>query len=122
MEIRITNVLATGTAFAVVPGTPDSVFIPASLGHARRVMPGMMVDATLVENPYAFQPGKPRWMATDLRRLTDVPPMSTDDFIDHVVRANRSKKLSADQTIEALGHWADCRYDQAIDLLPRRAS
>lgn len=76
-RIVATNVLTTGTAFAVTQGdTPQNVFIPGILARKHGVRPGEEFDAVLVPNLAAAE--RTPWMAVTLARASDEPPVQID--------------------------------------------
>lgn len=66
-EIIITNILATGTAFAVIADdTRESVFIPPRVSYAAHIKVGDRVNAQLIDN--VARPDKTRWFAAMVER------------------------------------------------------
>lgn len=64
-EILITNLLPTGTGFAVVADDMhENVFVPSRLTHDARLNLGDRVSALLVPNP--TRPDKTKWLAVSL--------------------------------------------------------
>lgn len=64
-EIIISNIIHTGTGFAVVADNmSESVFIPSRVMHGSNARPGDRVSAMLVPNP--TRPEKTPWLAVSL--------------------------------------------------------
>lgn len=77
-EIIISNIIHTGTGFAVVADNmSESVFIPSRVMHGSNARPGDRVSATLVPNP--SRPDKTPWLAVslDVAEQASVSPRDT---------------------------------------------
>lgn len=75
-EIIISNIIHTGTGFAVVADNmSESVFIPSRVMHGSNVRPGDRVSATLVPNHN--RPEKTPWLAVSLDVAQDKPAPKT---------------------------------------------
>jgi hypothetical protein len=53
-SITISNIIATGAAFAIKHGTGESCYIPATVMFASGAKPGSVVNAELISNPNEF--------------------------------------------------------------------
>lgn len=75
-EIIISNIIHTGTGFAVVADNmSESVFIPSRVMHGSNARPGDRVSATLVPNP--SRPEKTPWLAVSLDVAEGKPAPTT---------------------------------------------
>lgn len=75
-EIIISNIIHTGTGFAVVADNmSESVFIPSRVMHGSNARPGCRVSAMLVPNP--SRPEKTPWLAVSLDVAQDKPAPTT---------------------------------------------
>jgi hypothetical protein len=84
-EIIISNIIHTGTGFAVVADNmSESVFIPSRVMHGSNARPGDRVSATLVPNP--SRPEKTPWLAVSL--ASDRAPVSRDDTLAAFILGN----------------------------------
>lgn len=83
-EIIISNIIHTGTGFAVVADNmSESVFIPSRVMHGSNARPGDRVSATLVPNP--SRPEKTPWLAVSLDVAQDKPaPILADQIRDEL--------------------------------------
>jgi hypothetical protein len=93
-EIVITNVIKTGTAFAVTLGAnPESVFVPAKVAEAAKAAIGDHYVALLVPN--SIKPDRTPWMAaridtslllTALAQQVPAADATTADRVREVMR------------------------------------
>lgn len=79
-EIIISNVLATGTAFAVLAeDMTQNVFVPSRLTQETPVRPGQRVSALIMPNQ--TKPEKTPWVAIS---FTDVEPVPQSSLADKI--------------------------------------
>lgn len=79
-EIIISNVLGTGTAFAVLAeDMTQNVFVPSRLTQETPVRPGDRVAAMLVPNQ--VKPDKTPWVAIQINDVHEKPQSSLADKI-----------------------------------------
>lgn len=79
-DIIITNILPTGTAFAVVADDiGESVFVPSRLLHGTDVRAADRVAAMLVPNH--TRPDRTPWVAI---QINDVPPAPQSNLADKI--------------------------------------
>ena len=83
-EIIISNIIHTGTGFAVVADNmSESVFIPSRVMHGSNVRPGDRVSAMLVPNP--TRPEKTPWLAVSLDAAEEkLAPILADQIRDEL--------------------------------------
>ena len=77
-EIIITNILQTKTAFGMIVGKSESVFIPGRVAECTRIKIGQTVTATLVPN--TTQPDKTPWLAVfiDTNQFTPTDTLAAE--------------------------------------------
>lgn len=73
-EIIITNVLPTKTAFGMLVGKAESVFIPGKVAEASNVRIGQTVSAMLVPNTH--MPDRTPWLAIFIGAPKDSDPLA----------------------------------------------
>lgn len=79
-DILITNILSTGTGFAVLADDMNqNVFMPAKVLYGTNVRQGDRVAAMLVPNQ--VKPDKTPWMAI---QINDVPPATQSNLGDKI--------------------------------------
>lgn len=104
-SIIITNVLDTGSAFALLADdTTQNVFIPSKVANGRGIKAGDTVQATLVPN--STQPHKTPWLAVDLQVVS----------IDQRILAALA---DSDMTHEELADEVGLGVDEARQALDR---
>lgn len=100
-EIIISNIIHTGTGFAVVADNmSESVFIPSRVMHGSNVRPGDRVSAMLVPNP--TRPEKTPWLAVSLDVAQDKPaPVSPRDTLADLILADLEQGRATVEEIAA---------------------
>lgn len=100
-EIIISNIIATGTGFAVVADNmSESVFIPSSVMNGSNARPGDRVSATLVPNHN--RPEKTPWLAVSLYVAPDKPAsVSPRDTLADLILANLEQGRATVEEIAA---------------------
>jgi hypothetical protein len=98
--IIITNILPTGTTFAVLAETMDSVFVNASVSKFSGLKVGETVEAEIVPNH--MQPDRTPWQATKIMRDAAQPVIGleqrvTDElWVEEATAKELSEALGAD--------------------------
>ena len=109
-RIIITNVLDTGSAFALLADdTKQNVFIPSKVAKGRVVKAGDTVQATLVPN--ATQPHKTPWLAVDLQlvsidqrilaALAEISDMTADELAEEIGATVDDVRQASARLVEA---------------------
>jgi len=81
-EIIISNIIATGTGFAVVADDMhEGVFVPSRVMHDSNLRPGDRASAMLVPN--TTRPDKTPWLAVSL--ASDRAPVSPRDTLAELI-------------------------------------
>jgi len=81
-EIIISNIIATGTGFAVVADDMhEGVFVPSRVMHDSNLRPGDRASAMLVPN--TTRPDKTPWLAVSL--VSDRAPVSPLDTLAELI-------------------------------------
>jgi hypothetical protein len=99
--IIITNILPTGTTFAVLAETMDSVFVNASVSKFAGLQVGETVRAEIVPNHQ--QPDRTPWQATKIMRSAAPPVVEleqrvTDElWVEEATAKELSEALGADE-------------------------
>jgi hypothetical protein len=84
-EIIISNIIATGTGFAVVADDMhEGVFVPSRVMHDSNLRPGDRASAMLVPN--TTRPDKTPWLAVSL--VSDRAPVSPRDTLAAFILGN----------------------------------
>ena len=100
--IIITNILPTGTTFAVLADTMDSVFVNASVSKFAGLQVGETVQAEIVPNHQ--QPDRTPWQATKIMRDATPPVLGleqrvTDElWVEEATAKELSEALGADES------------------------
>lgn len=98
-EVLISNVLTTGTAFAVLADDmTQSVFIPSKTASEHGLQPGDRVQAILVPNP--TRPDKTPWLAVSIAAEASVPK---DDLADKIIADLEEGRATAEEVSESIG-------------------
>lgn len=79
-EIIITNVLDTKTAFGMLIGKSESVFIPGKVAEASKLRIGQTVNAMLVPNTH--MPDRTPWLAIFIGEPKDSDPLADKIKVD----------------------------------------
>jgi hypothetical protein len=99
--IIITNILPTGTTFALLADTMESVFVNASVSKFSGLQVGETVQAEIVPNHQ--QPDRTPWQATKIMRNTASPVAGleqrvTDElWVEEATAKELSEALGADE-------------------------
>jgi hypothetical protein len=100
--IIITNILPTGTTFALLADTMESVFVNASVSKFSGLQVGETVQAEIVPNHQ--QPDRTPWQATKIMRNAAPPVVGleqrvTDElWVEEATAKELSEALGADET------------------------
>lgn len=99
-EIIISNIIHTGTGFAVVADSmSESVFIPSRVMHGSNARPGDRVSAMLVPNP--TRPEKTPWLAVSLAP-EQVPVSPRDTLADLILADLEQGRATVEEIAENL--------------------
>jgi len=96
-KIIITNILPTGTAFALLADNMESVFVNASVSNFAGLQVGETVDAEIVPNRQ--QPRTP-WQATKILRSAVQPVAGLEQRVTNELWV---EEATAQELSEALG-------------------
>lgn len=102
-EILITNLLPTGTGFAVVADDMhENVFVPSRLTHDARLNLGDRVSALLVPNP--TRPDKTKWLAVSLtsQPLRPAPVSPRDTLAELIIDDLEDGRATVEEIAENL--------------------
>jgi len=100
--IIITNILPTGTTFALLADTMESVFINASVSKFAGLQVGETVQAEIVPNHQ--QPDRTPWQATKIMRNAAPPVMGLEQrvidelWVEEATAKELSEALGADES------------------------
>jgi hypothetical protein len=100
--IIITNILPTGTTFALLADTMESVFVNASVSKFAGLQVGETVQAEIVPNHQ--QPDRTPWQATKIMRNAAPPVVGleqrvTDElWVEEATAKELSEALGADES------------------------
>jgi hypothetical protein len=100
--IIITNILPTGTTFALLADTMESVFVNASVSKFAGLQVGETVQAEIVPNHQ--QPDRTPWQATKIMRNAAPPVIGleqrvTDElWVEEATAKELSEALGADES------------------------
>lgn len=100
--IIITNILPTGTTFALLAETMESVFVNASVSNFAGLKVGETVQAEIVPNHQ--QPDRTPWQATKIMRNAAPPVMGLEQrvidelWVEEATAKELSEALSADES------------------------
>ena len=100
--IIVTNILPTGTTFALLADTMESVFVNASVSKFSGLQVGETVQAEIVPNHQ--QPDRTPWQATKIMRNAAPPVVGleqrvTDElWVEEATAKELSEALGADET------------------------
>jgi hypothetical protein len=100
--IIVTNILPTGTTFAVLADTMESVFVNASVSKFAGLKVGETVQAEIVPNHQ--QPDRTPWQATKIMRNATPPVVGleqrvTDElWVEEATAKELSEALGADES------------------------
>jgi len=100
--IIVTNILPTGTTFALLADTMESVFVNASVSKFSGLKVGETVQAEIVPNHQ--QPDRTPWQATKIMRNAAPPVMGleqrvTDElWVEEATAKELSEALGADES------------------------
>jgi hypothetical protein len=100
--IIVTNILPTGTTFALLADTMESVFVNASVSKFAGLQVGETVQAEIVPNHQ--QPDRTPWQATKIMRNAAPPVVGleqrvTDElWVEEATAKELSEALGADET------------------------
>jgi predicted Rossmann fold nucleotide-binding protein DprA/Smf involved in DNA uptake len=98
-DIIITNILPTGTAFAVVADDiGESVFVPSRLLHGTDVRAADRVAAMLVPN--STRPDKTPWVAISI--VTSQPEPPRDTLADLILKDLEQGRATVEEIAESL--------------------
>ena len=101
-DIIVTNILPTGTTFALLADTMESVFVNASVSNFAGLKVGETVQAEIVPNHQ--QPDRTPWQATKIMRNAAPPVVGleqrvTDElWVEEATAKELSEALGADET------------------------
>jgi hypothetical protein len=101
-DIIVTNILPTGTTFALLADTMESVFVNASVSKFAGLQVGETVQAEIVPNHQ--QPDRTPWQATKIMRNAAPPVVGleqrvTDElWVEEATAKELSEALGADET------------------------
>ena len=101
-DIIVTNILPTGTTFALLADTMESVFVNASVSKFSGLQVGETVQAEIVPNHQ--QPDRTPWQATKIMRNAAPPVVGleqrvTDElWVEEATTKELSEALGADET------------------------
>lgn len=122
VPILITNILPTGSAFAVRVGGEydgETVFLPGKVSSGHKLVVATQVNAVLVPNTQNRKNAP--WLAHSLDALTlspTQPPMPAEQFMSRLVDAAlNGGALDDAQVVQALGAWVEGDYASATTLL-----
>lgn len=100
-EIIISNIIHTGTGFAVVADNmSESVFIPSRVMHGSNARPGDRVSATLVPNP--SRPEKTPWLAVSLDVAEQASVSPRDTLADLILADLEQGRATVEEIAENL--------------------
>jgi hypothetical protein len=100
--IIVTNILPTGTTFALLADTMESVFVNASVSKFAGLQVGETVQAEIVPNHQ--QPDRTPWQATKIMRSAAQPVVGleqrvTDElWVEEATAKELSEALGADES------------------------
>jgi len=97
-KIIITNILPTGTAFALLADNMESVFVNASVSNFAGLQVGETVDAEIVPNRQ--QPDRTPWQATKILRSAAQPVAGLEQRVTNELWV---EEATAQELSEALG-------------------
>jgi hypothetical protein len=101
-DIIVTNILPTGTTFALLAENMQSVFVNASVSNFAGLKVGETVQAEIVPNHQ--QPDRTPWQATKIMRNAAPPVVGleqrvTDElWVEEATAKELSEALGADET------------------------
>lgn len=100
-EIIISNIIHTGTGFAVVADNmSESVFIPSRVMHGSNARPGDRVSAMLVPNP--SRPEKTPWLAVSLDVAEQASVSPRDTLADLILADLEQGRATVEEIAENL--------------------
>ncbi len=100
--IIVTNILPTGTTFALLAENMESVFVNASVSKFAGLQVGETVQAEVVPNHQ--QPDRTPWQATKIMRNTAQPVVGLEQrvidelWVEEATAKELSEALGADET------------------------
>jgi hypothetical protein len=101
-DIIVTNILPTGTTFALLADTMESVFVNASVSKFSGLQVGETVQAEIVPNHQ--QPDRTPWQATKIMRNAAPPVVGLEQrvndelWVEEATAKELSEALGADET------------------------
>ena len=113
-EIIISNIIHTGTGFAVVADNmSESVFIPSRVMHGSNARPGDRVSATLVPNP--SRPEKAPWLAVSLAVAEEkpAPPTLADQILDDLKQGRATVEEIA-ENLNMANHAVNTKLNEMV--------
>ena len=114
-EIIISNIIHTGTGFAVVADNmSESVFIPSRVMHGSNARPGDRVSAMLVPNP--SRPEKTPWLAVSLAsEQASVSPRDTlADLILADLEQGRATVEEIAENLNMANHAVNTKLNEMV--------
>ena len=97
-KIIITNILPTGTAFALLADNFECVFVNASVSNSAGLQVGEIVDAEIVPNRH--HPDRTPWQATKIFRSAEPPVLGLEQRVTDELWAEGA---TAQELSEAIG-------------------
>jgi len=101
-DIIVTNILPTGTTFALLAENMEAVFVNASVSNFAGLKVGETVQAEIVPNHQ--QPDRTPWQATKIMRNAAPPVVGLEQrvtnelWVEEATAKELSKALGADET------------------------
>ena len=101
-DIIVTNILPTGTTFALLAENMEAVFVNASVSKFSGLQVGETVQAEIVPNHQ--QPDRTPWQATKIMRNAAPPVVGLEQrvtnelWVEEATAKELSKALGADET------------------------
>jgi hypothetical protein len=129
--VTITNVLPSGSAFAVRLDDGSSCYIPVNVARSVGVALGDDFTAKLVPNRFAQQPNRSPWLAVHIARATTPTPLSApvqyampfeDPETEYELDPNPAVTLATQvrHTMLGGGVWTErSMYDQLSGVVPQ---